>query len=257
MQELVELRGVDTATGLLAGDQALLDHFDGDTQGGGGGALAHARLEHPELALLDGELDIAHIAVMILERQENALELLARGLEARGGLEVGDGLGVADAGDNVLALGIHQKVAVELLGAVGRVAREGDAGRGGLPLVAKRHGLHVDGGAELVGNAVLLAVEAGAIIDPGAKDGLDGKAQLELRIVREDGLAVDDLELGVRSASTFSEKMLLKVSTSSCRSSAELGIGGDAGGRAWRQAFSNRSASTPITTLENIWIKRR
>ena len=64
MQELVELRGIDTGHGLLAGDQALLDHFDGDTQGGGGGALAHAGLEHPELALLDGELDIAHIAVM-------------------------------------------------------------------------------------------------------------------------------------------------------------------------------------------------
>ena len=63
VQKLVELRGINTGHGLLAGDQALLDHFDGDTQGGGGGALAHARLEHPELALLDGELDIAHIAV--------------------------------------------------------------------------------------------------------------------------------------------------------------------------------------------------
>ena len=33
---------------------------------------------------------------------------------------------------------------------------------------------------------------------PAAKDGLDGKAQLELRIVREDRLAVNNLELGVQ-----------------------------------------------------------
>ena len=198
VQELVELRGIDAAHSLLAGDEALLDHFDSNAQGGSGGALAHAGLEHPELALLDGKLDIAHIAVMILERQEHALELLACGLEARGGLEVGDGLGVSDAGDDVLALGIHQKVAIELLGSVGRVARKGDAGRRGLALVAKGHGLDVDGGAELVGNAVLLAVDAGALVHPAAKDGLDGKAQLELRIVREDGLTVGDLELGIQ-----------------------------------------------------------
>ncbi len=107
-------------------------------------------LEHPELALFDGELDIAHIAIMILEGQEHALELLTCRLEARGGLEVGDGLGIADAGDDVLALGVNQKVAVKLLGAVGRVAREGDAGRGGLALIAKGHSLNVDGGAEFV-----------------------------------------------------------------------------------------------------------
>ena len=198
MQELVELRGVDAAHGLLAGDQALLDHFDGDAQGSGGSALAHAGLEHPELALLDGELDIAHIAVMILECQEHALEFLTCRLETRSVLEVGDGLGVADAGDDILALGINQKVTIELLGAVGRVARKSDAGRRGLPLVAKGHSLHVDGGAELVRNAMLLAVDAGALVHPAAKDGLDGKAQLELRIVREDGLAVGDLELGIQ-----------------------------------------------------------
>lgn len=198
VQELVELRGIDAAHSLLAGDEALLDHFDSNAQGGSGGALAHAGLEHPELTLLDGELDIAHIAVMILERQEHALELLACGLEARGGLEVGDGLGVSDAGDDVLALGIHQKVAIELLGSVGRVARKGDAGRRGLALVAKGHGLDVYGSTELVGDAVLFAVDAGAVVHPAAKDGLDGKAQLKLRIVREDGLAVGNLELGIQ-----------------------------------------------------------
>ena len=198
VQELVELRWVNAAHGFLAGDEALLNHLDGDTQGGGGGALAHASLEHPELALLDGELDIAHVAIVVLERQEHALELLARGLKTRSSLEIGDGLGVADAGNDVLTLSVDQKVAVELLGAVGRVARKGDAGRGGLALVAKGHRLDVDGGAELVGDAMLLAVNAGALVHPAAKYSLNREAQLELRIVREDGLTIDDLQLGVQ-----------------------------------------------------------
>ena len=176
VQELVELCGIDAAHGLLTGDQALLDHLDDDTQGGGGGALAHASLEHPELSLLDSELDIAHIAVVVLERQEHALEFLACGLKTRGGLEVGDGLGAADAGDDVLALGVDQKVAVEFLGAIGRVAREGDASRRGLALVTKCHGLNVDGGTELVGDTMLLAVDASTLVHPAAKDGLDCKA---------------------------------------------------------------------------------
>ena len=66
------------------------------------------------------------------------------------------------------------------------------------PLLPKSHGLDVDGGAELVGDAVLLAVNAGALVHPAAKDGLDGKAKLELRIVRKDGLTIGDLELGVQ-----------------------------------------------------------
>lgn len=115
VQELVELRGVDAAHGLLTGDEAFLDHLNSNAQSGGCGTLAHAGLEHPELALLDGELDVAHIAVVILKRQEDTLKLLTCGLETRGGLEVGDGLGVADAGNDVLALGVDQKVTVELL----------------------------------------------------------------------------------------------------------------------------------------------
>ena len=200
VQELVELRGVDAAHGLLTGDEAFLDNLDSDAQGGGCRTLAYAGLEHPELALLDGELDVAHVAVVILERQEDTLKLLTCGLEARGGLEVGDGLGVADAGNDVLALGVDQKVTVELLGAVGRVARKGDTGRRGLALIAKGHSLNVDGGAKVVGNAVLFAVDAGALVHPATKDGLDSKAQLEFRIMWEDRLAVGDFELGVQGS---------------------------------------------------------
>ena len=45
---------------------------------------------------------------------------------------------------------------------------------------------------------MLLAVDAGALVHPATKDGLDSKAQLEFRIMWEDGLAVGDFELGVQ-----------------------------------------------------------
>ena len=233
VQELVELRRVDTAHGLLAGDEALLDHLDGDAQSGGGGAFSHAGLEHPEFTLLDGELNVAHVAIVILERQEDALELLACGLEARGGLEIGDGLGVADAGNDVLTLGVDQKVAVELLGAIGGVAGKGDAGRGSLTLVAKCHGLDVNGSAQIVGNTVLLAVDASALVHPAAKDGLDGKAQLELRIAREDGFTVGNLELGIQGGlDVFGEDALEGLDELLQVLGRKLGVGADAGNQA-------------------------
>ena len=170
---------------------------------------------------------------MVLERQEHALELLTCRLEARGGLEVANGLGVADAGDDVLALGINQKVTVELLGAVGRITRKGDARRRGLALVAKGHGLDVDGSTELVGDAVLFAVDAGALVHPAAKDGLDGKAQLKLRIVREDGLAVGNLELGIQGGlDVLGEDALKGLDELLQILGRKLGVDADAGAQA-------------------------
>jgi hypothetical protein len=40
------------------------------------GALAHPGLQHPELALLDGELGVAHVAVVALEAGEDGQQLL-------------------------------------------------------------------------------------------------------------------------------------------------------------------------------------
>ena len=53
--------------GLVHLDQALVDHVDRDAERRLGGALADARLQHPQLAALDGELDVAHVAVVALE----------------------------------------------------------------------------------------------------------------------------------------------------------------------------------------------
>ena len=195
MQELVELLRSDAHDGGLAGDATLLVHLDGDLERGERCALADAGLEHPELALLDGEFEVHHVGVVVLEDLEDVIELLASLLETRGLGKVGDGLGVADAGD-VLALCVHQEVAVALVGAVGGVAGERDAGSRGVAHVAEDHALDVDCGAEVIGDLVLLAVEDGARGVPRSKDGLLSKTQLEVRVVREHGLAVND-DLGV------------------------------------------------------------
>ena len=56
------------ATRLVHVDQALVDELRGDPERGTRGALADAGLQHPQLAALDGELDVAQVAVVVLQR---------------------------------------------------------------------------------------------------------------------------------------------------------------------------------------------
>ena len=91
----------------------------------------------------------------------------------------------AHAGHDVLALGVDEVLAVEDVLAGGGVAGEGDAGAGVLAGVAEDHGLHVDGGAPLGGDAVLGAVDLGAVVVPGVEDRVDGAVELLHRVLRE------------------------------------------------------------------------
>ena len=155
-------------------DQLLIGELDRDPQRRLGGALAGARLQHPQLALLDGEFEVLHVAVMLLERVVDALQL-GEGLRQRTFPStacrsrlpcarcLGDFLRRADAGDDVLALRIDQEFAVELLLAGRRIAREGDAGRGRLAHIAEHHGLHVDRGAPAFRDVVQPAIGDGAL----------------------------------------------------------------------------------------------
>ena len=176
VQEAVQALGVDHAHGLLLGDHALVHQVAGDLQGGGGGALAVAGLEHVELLVLDGELHVLHVAVVVLQLLGDVHELLI-GLGHDLGQLV-DGLGGAHAGHHVLALGVHQELAEELLLAGGGVAGEGHAGAGGVAGVAEDHHLHVDGGAPGGGDVVHAAVVDGPGVVPGAEHGPDGAHEL-------------------------------------------------------------------------------
>ena len=113
---------------------------------------------------------------MFLEGGADALELVVGGGQVV--LELGHRLGRAHAGDDVLALGVHEELAVELLDAVGGIAGEGDAGAGLVAGVAVHHGLHVDGRAPVGGDVVLAAVDDRTVIHPRAEDGADGTGEL-------------------------------------------------------------------------------
>ena len=67
VQQLVQVLGLDQQQGLVRVDQALRLHLGGDADGGHAGALAVAGLQHPEAAVLDGELDVLHVLVVGLE----------------------------------------------------------------------------------------------------------------------------------------------------------------------------------------------
>ena len=159
-------------------------HVDGDAHGGEAGALAVAALQHVELALLDGELDVLHVAVVLLERAAHLHELLVDSPAfLRSSSQIGERR--ADAGDHVLALGVDQVLAVEDVLAGGRVAREGDAGAAVVAHVAEHHRLHVGRRAPALGDVVLPAVDDGAVVVPRAEDGADGAPQLLVRVVGE------------------------------------------------------------------------
>lgn len=161
------------------------------------GALADAGLEHPQHTALDGELDVAEILVVVLQRLHDLHQLVVRLLVDP--LQIGERHGVADARDHVLALRVLQVVAVDALVAGGRVAGEGDAGTGVGAEVAEDHGADVDGRAQVVRDALLAAVEFGPVGVPGVEDRVDGEVHLLARALREVPacLGLDDLlELG-------------------------------------------------------------
>ncbi len=195
MQQLIERSRIDARDGVLTRDQALIGEFDGDAQRGFRRALAVARLQHPQLALLDGELEVLHVAVVLFQQRIDARQLLERirhrrfhrrlvgaGFLPRG---FGDFLRRADAGDHVLALRVDQEFAVELLHAGGRVACEGDTGRRRVAHVAEHHRLHVDGGAPGFRNVVQRAIGYRARIHPRAEHGADRAPQLGVRVLRK------------------------------------------------------------------------
>ena len=101
------------ASACVSADRRVVDHLDGHAQRRAPGALADPGLEHPELALLDRELGVAHVAVVRFEAGEDLHQLVVDRRELA--LQRGERLGVADAGDDVLALGVHEEVAVGAL----------------------------------------------------------------------------------------------------------------------------------------------
>ena len=197
MQELVELVGIDPRDRLLTGDQTLVDHLRSDAQGSRGSSLARSRLQEVERSLLDRELDVLQVAVVPLEAPERLDELLERLRHALA--HPVDRLRSADARDDVLALRVREKLAVEQPFARGRVPREADAGARASAAIPEDHLDDVHGGAEVVGNVVRAAVHLRARRVPRVEDRPVSAAQLVAGILRElaaGPLLVDGRERG-------------------------------------------------------------
>ena len=89
---------------------------------------------------------------------------------------LGDVLRRADAGHDILALGVQQELAIELLGAGGGIAGEQYAGGGVVTGIAEHHLHHVDGSTQIGRNVVGLAIDIGPRVEPGLEDRIDGLA---------------------------------------------------------------------------------
>ena len=149
----------------------------------GPGPLAGAGLEHVERAVLDRELDVLHLLVVRLELLADVEQLVVDLGHLL--LELADRLGGPDARDDVLALGVDQVVAEEVVLAGVRVAGERHAGARVVPRVAEDHGLDVDGGPLQAGDPLDPAVLDGLVAHPAIEDGHDGLPELVLGVLRE------------------------------------------------------------------------
>jgi hypothetical protein len=94
-------------------DEFFLDHVNGEFEGGQGGALAVAGLQHENLAVLDGKLEVLHVLEVFFKDVADAFEFFI-GL-GQVLFEFDDRFGGANAGHDVLALSVDEKFAVELL----------------------------------------------------------------------------------------------------------------------------------------------
>ena len=161
----------DSQDGLLFGDQFLFDHVAGDLHRGRTGSFATAGLQHVKLAFFDRELDVLEVAVVLLELDLDLQELVVDPLVPLGHFV--DVQWRADAGHDVFALGVDEKLAVELVLSRGGVASKGHTRAGIIAHVAEYHRLHVHRGPEQSCDIFYLAILHGSRLHPASEHGLD------------------------------------------------------------------------------------
>jgi hypothetical protein len=111
VQQLIQLVRIDAHDGFFSGNQAFFHHLNGDANSGRAGALAVAGLQHPQLLILDGELEILDVAVVLFERGSDLTQLLVGFRQHIAQFD--DRARRTDAGHDVFALCVGQELAVE------------------------------------------------------------------------------------------------------------------------------------------------
>ena len=173
-------------------------------------ALRRARLQQVELLVLDGELDVLHVAVVLLEPAHRLDELVERlRHRRRASPRSAAACGCPRRRPRpARSRGTRRRARL----ARRRVARERDARARAVALVAEHHLHDVHRGAEVVGDVVRAPVDLRARRVPRLEDGAHGAEQLLARVRR------GSPRPSPRGRSRWN------VSTSSRRSSAERSV---------------------------------
>ena len=206
VQKFIQTIRINTQQCSFFVDHALREHFHRRANQCSTGTLGRTGLQHPQLAFLDGELDILHIFIVIFQRRlgldQLSVDLWHDFFERR---EFGGAIGFADlcqlcpttraiqrdllrrtdTGHNVLTLRIDQEFAVKHVFTGRCIARKGNARTAAVTEVTEDHGLHVNRRTPGARNIVHLTVEHGAVVIPALEHGHHGTPQLFPRIVRE------------------------------------------------------------------------
>jgi len=161
-------------------DQALFHHLNLRAKPAENRAFAISGLQHVQLAFLDGEFDVLHVLVMLFQNGTDAHQLVIHLCVDR--TQGFNGLRSTDTGNNVLTLGIHQILAVELVFTGGGVAGECNTGTAGFSHVAEHHALDVDRRPKQAADVIHLSVLDGTIVVPGLEYGVDALEELVDRV---------------------------------------------------------------------------
>ncbi len=139
---MVKLCWLNAKHGFFFSDFSCFDQFHGDTKGRLGGTFSVSGLKDVELTFFNGKLDILHIFIVFFEDVADFLKLL---IDFRiDFMELIDGNGGADAGDDIFSLCVHQEFPEEIVFTGGRVTRKGNTRPAVVSHVSVDHGLNVD-----------------------------------------------------------------------------------------------------------------
>ena len=195
MQKLIELSSLDAGYRFFLADEPFLRQIDRDFQSGRCRSLAITALQHPECAFLDGELDVLHISVVMLECFAVLFKFLERARHDRlkrrfvaaalFSCRFRNGLRRANASDHVLALCVDEKFAIQPRISSRWIPGEGDARRARIAAVAEHHRLNVHRGAPAFREVVQLSVLDGAGIIPAVEDRAYRAPELLVDVLRE------------------------------------------------------------------------
>ncbi|CAB4822075.1 unannotated protein [freshwater metagenome] len=154
VKNLIEVLGSNASNGfcfadlpriLLAfGTDSSLGHVNSHTQCCGASALANASLQHPQLALVNGELGVTHVFVVSFKTHKDRHQFVVNLREL--GLQSIKVFGIANTSNHVFALRVDQEVTVRNVFASCGVTGETNAGARVVVAVTEHHRLYVDGG---------------------------------------------------------------------------------------------------------------